>query len=322
MEPRLQTKRGLRKPNLVILAKKEIIVLDIQIRPDCRMHSGCMQQGKDRERLQHQLTFSRLHKGELVKGDKAVRRAVRKWLRLPADCLNSTIHTPARFGGLGVNSLETLYSTLKESRLSQLSYEEDAAIASNPAVRGLMSYKFKGSVMSSREGLVEDFHRRLDTRGLQGYEKVPAVNSWLDHAPTNLAGHDFQEAVRVHPGCMGMPSRLSRGGHNVDSICKCGSNARMSLPRIAQACSIVSGLRIKRHNNVVLYVAQILKERKFDVIMEPRLQTKRGLRKPDLVILAKEEIIVLDVQIQPDCRMHSGCMQQGKDREVQSAVRS
>ncbi|CAE1319038.1 unnamed protein product [Acanthosepion pharaonis] len=217
-------------------------------------------------RLQHQLTFGRLHKGELLKGDKAVRRVVRKWLRLPADCPNSAIHTPARFGGLGVNSLETLYSTSKESRLSQSSYgdEEDAAIASNPAVRGLMSYKFRGSVMSSREGLVEDLHRRLDTRGLQGYEKVPAVNSWLDHAPTNLAGHDFQEAVRVPLGCMGTPSWLSRGGRNVDSICKCGSNARMSLPHIVQACSIVGGLRIKRHNNVVLYVAQILKERKFD----------------------------------------------------------
>lgn len=253
-------------------------------------------------RLQHQLTFGRLHKGELVKGDKAVRRVVRRWLRLPADCPNSAIHTPARFGGLGVNSLETLYSTLKESRLTQLSYgdEEDAAIASNPAVRGLMSYKFRGSVMSSREGLVEDLHRRLDTRGLQGYEKVPAVNSWLDHAPTNLAGHDFQEAIRVRLGCMGTPSRLSRGGRSVDTICKCGSNARMSLPHIAQACSIVSGLRIKRHNNVVLYVAQILKEKKYDVIMEPRLQTERGLRKPDLVILAKKEIIVLDVQIRPD----------------------
>ncbi|CAE1248042.1 unnamed protein product [Acanthosepion pharaonis] len=271
------------------------------------------------------LTFGRLHKGELVKGDKAVRRVVRRWLRLPADCPNSAIHTPARFGGLGVNSLETLYSTLKESRLTQLSYgdEEDAAIASNPAVRGLMSYKFRGSVMSSREGLVEDLHRRLDTRGLQGYEKVPAVNSWLDHAPTNLAGHDFQEAIRVRLGCMGTPSRLSRGGRSVDTICKCGSNARMSLPHIAQACSIVSGLRIKRHNNVVLYVAQILKEKKYDVIMEPRLQTERGLRKPDLVILAKKEIIVLDVQIRPDsvvCTLDA-CNRE-KDREVQSAVRS
>ncbi|CAE1169955.1 unnamed protein product [Acanthosepion pharaonis] len=187
----------------------------------------------------------------------------------------------------GVNSLETLYSTLKESRLTQLSYgdEEDAATASNPAVRG-----------SGRRSPQEIGHQGPTG----GYEKVPAVNSWLDHAPTNLAGHDFQEAIRVRLGCMGTPSRLSRGGRSVDTICKCGSNARMSLPHIAQACSIVSGLRIKRHNNVVLYVAQILKEKKFDVIMEPRLQTERGLRKPDLVILAKKEIIVLDVQIRPD----------------------
>lgn len=64
-----------------------------------------------------QKLLDRLHKGDVIKGDKAVRRAVRMLLRLPADCPNSAIHAPARFGGLGVNSLEMLYSTLKESRL-------------------------------------------------------------------------------------------------------------------------------------------------------------------------------------------------------------
>lgn len=30
----------------------------------------------------------------------------------------------------------------------------------------------------------------------------------------------------------------------------------MSLPHVAQACGIVDGLRRKRHNNIVLFVAQ------------------------------------------------------------------
>lgn len=39
-----------------------------------------------RPRLQHQLAFGRLHKAEHIKGEKSVRRVVRKWLRLSADC--------------------------------------------------------------------------------------------------------------------------------------------------------------------------------------------------------------------------------------------
>lgn len=39
-----------------------------------------------RVRLQQQLTFGWLHKGELIKCDKAVRRSVLRWLLLPVLC--------------------------------------------------------------------------------------------------------------------------------------------------------------------------------------------------------------------------------------------
>lgn len=56
----------------------------------------------------------------------------------------------------------------------------------------------------------------------------------------------------------------------------------MNMPHIAQAYGIVSDLRTQRHNNVVLQVAQFLKGKKIDVILEPRLQSECGIRKPDL----------------------------------------
>ncbi|CAE1311496.1 unnamed protein product [Acanthosepion pharaonis] len=85
-------------------------------------------------RLHHRLTFGRHHRAELVKGDRMIRRAVRRWLRLPSDCPNSAIHSPARFGGLGVASLEQLVTTLKGKRLSLFTEgcAEDAPVASNP----------------------------------------------------------------------------------------------------------------------------------------------------------------------------------------------
>ncbi|CAE1283254.1 unnamed protein product [Acanthosepion pharaonis] len=234
-------------------------------------------------RLHHRLVFDHHHRAELVKGDKTIRRAVRRWLRLPADCPNSAIHAPAKYGGLGVASLEQLVFALKAKRprLFTEGHTEDAPLASIPS------------------GLVEDLLNRLDTRSLKGYDHVPAVNSWLDHAPTTLAGFEFQDAIRVCLGCMGTPARFSRGGRIVDPLCKCGRNAPMSLPHVAQAC----GLRQKRHDNIVLFVAQSMKKRNLDVIMEPRFNTERGLCKPDLMVRTDRGLIFLDVQVRPDCHM-------------------
>lgn len=253
-------------------------------------------------RLHHRLVFGRHHRAELVRGDKMTRRAVRRWLRLPADCPNSAIHAPARFGGLGVASLEQLVSALKSNRLSLFTegYAEDAPLSSIPSVRSLMTYRFHTYSNCTREGLVEDLHSRLDTRGLKGYDHVPAVNSWLDYAPATLAGVEFQDAIRVRLGCMGTPARFSRGGRVVDPVCKCGRNAPMSLPHVAQACGLVDGLRRKRHNNIVLFVAQTMRKRKLDVIMEPRFETERGLRKPDIMVRTGKGLIFLDVQVRPD----------------------
>ncbi|CAE1170719.1 unnamed protein product [Acanthosepion pharaonis] len=117
-------------------------------------------------RLHHSLVFGRHHRAELVRGDKKIRRAVCIWLRLPADCPNSAIHSPARFGGLGVSSLEMLVSTLKDKRLSRFSeeYAVDAPVASNPSVRYLMTYRFSNAINCTREGLVEDLLSRLGHR--------------------------------------------------------------------------------------------------------------------------------------------------------------
>lgn len=136
-----------------------------------------------RPRLHHSITFGRHHKAELVKGDKSVRRAVHKWLRLPADCPNSAIHSPAKFGGLGVASLELIASTLKDDRLSRFTngYAEDAPIASHPSVRYLMTYRFRNPTNCTREGLADDLNR-FDTRGLSGYDRVRAGSTM--HPPT------------------------------------------------------------------------------------------------------------------------------------------
>lgn len=76
----------------------------------------------------------------------------------------------------------------------------------------------KGPINSTREYLVEDLINGLDIRSLEGYEQVPVVNSWLEHAPANFAEFDFQKTVRACQCCMITPSRLSWGGRAINSM--------------------------------------------------------------------------------------------------------
>lgn len=94
----------------------------------------------------------------------------------------------------------------------------------------------------------------------------------------------------------------------------------MSLPHVAQSCSIVDGLRRKQHNNVVLFVAQSMKKRNPDVIMEPRFETERGLRKPDLMVRTDRGLIFLDVQVRPDSTVCSLDTCNKEDPQIQPAL--
>lgn len=74
----------------------------------------------------------------------------------------------------------------------------------------------------------------------------------------------------------------------------------MSLSNIVQSFGNVSGLRTKLYVKIVLNVAQMLKRRGIDVIMVPKFQPGRGVRKPNHVVEPSKELIVLDVQIRSD----------------------
>lgn len=113
-------------------------------------------------------------------------------------CLWS-VHTQRKFDSLGVNSLEMVIYTLKDNCLSHLCFrdEVDAEIAVHPAVRSLMTYAHKESINSLRDGRVEDLHKSLYIRDLKRYEQIPDANSWLEHAPVNLAGMMFRRPLET-----------------------------------------------------------------------------------------------------------------------------
>lgn len=90
-----------------------------------------------------------------------------------------------------------LISVQKGNCLNQLFFwdKEDAVLVAHTTIQSLMTYHFKG-LRAPNKGPAEELHNRLDTKSLKGYEQIPAVNSWLDHTSTAMAGYNFQEAMR------------------------------------------------------------------------------------------------------------------------------
>ena len=255
-------------------------------------------------RLHYSLTFCRFTKYELQSFDKRVRAMVRCWLRLPHDTPNAAIHAPIPEGGLGLFSTIATSKKLKESRLLNVEGiggdEDGGSIIRSPHVSRIMEPRY---IKAFQDTSIRDLHNHLDTQGLRGIGAVPAASAWLRQVHEVHRGHDFQEAVRVRLGCVPTPVRQSRGGRTVKIQCKCG-NGIASLGHIIQNCPITHGLRVHRHDEVTKYLFHCWRKRSkyVDVVREPRLETSAGLQKPDLLVVEKESVYVVDVQIRADSK--------------------
>ena len=54
---------------------------------------------------------------------------------------------------------------------------------------------------------------------------------------------------------------------------------------------------MRRHNAVTKVVAQRLRNHGYLVIEEPRLKTKEGLRKPDILASKDDRVLIVDAQV-------------------------
>ena len=156
------------------------------------------------------------------------------------------------------------------------------------------------SIRAFEDKANKNLYNHMDTKGLRGIGAVPAVSSWLREVHEVHCGYDFQEAVRIHLGCVPTPVRQSRGGRKVKTKCKCGSGVA-SLGHIMQNSPLTHGLRVLRHNQVVYYLTQCWRKRsKIDVVHEPHLETSSSLQKPYLLIIDEKSVYVVDVQVRAE----------------------
>ena len=129
---------------------------------------------------------------------------------------------------------------------------------------------------------------------------MPAVHRWIYNPPATATNEDYIDAMQVRLGTLRTPVRNSRGRPTVNTRCKCGMEKGASAQHIIQGCPLTHGLRVKRHNAVVKFIAKAANKHEKRIEMEKRIQTSEGLRKPDLYYDDGTSIQVIDVQVRAD----------------------
>lgn len=239
----------------------------------------------------------------LAAADLSIRVCVRKWLRLPHDVSASLIHTPVRAGGLGIPRLASFLPYLREKRYKSVSdCLENAGL--DDGVKDGLGGGFPHGVLPPNPRFHESQRlvSQVDGADLVGAAEVSASTSWISRTAHHLSGRDYVNAVRTYAGALPTRVRLTRGAGRragVDVKCRHGCPTHETNAHATQYCQRIRPGVTLRHHAVVRLIEASLIRSKHRVWKEATLtnpNTRQQLR-PDLVVQAEGELIIIDVMI-------------------------
>lgn len=259
-------------------------------------------------RLYHRLVLGPISAKTLLTIDRVVRSAVRRWLALPLDAPLGFFYAAVEEGGLGVPCFRTVVPAMRLRRyqtVAQSSNPACAFAATRPTITQLKRQAdnltiFKGTKIGnskqSRKYWARQLHMSFDGRPLQQCKEAPGSTSWLGNGTSLLRGREFIDLAKFHVAAVPNLTRLRRG-RELPKQCRAGCQAEESLGHILQRCHRTHHARIKRHDNILRYLAGRLTELGWQVQQERHFKTSQGTKIPDLVIIKREKSHILDVQV-------------------------
>lgn len=262
-------------------------------------------------RFYHQLVLGKCTARILKAMDRQVYVAVRRWLRLPKDVPIAYFHTACRDGGLGIPSFHTTIPGLVYDRMTSLRSSDSsvtrAAFNSTWTQKKLqwathILERFQPPLLE-QDGRTcywrDKLYASTDGRELRESCKSSVSTNWIDRGSHKIPGRDYVQYHHVHIN--GLPSRMrttrGRRGEGVSVQCRAGCPMLETTAHAIQSCFRTQGGRIKRHNAVSNTIAAALKDRGWTVEKEPELDTTEGKRKPDIVAVRDDHLVVVDTQV-------------------------
>ncbi len=234
-------------------------------------------------RLVHELVLGGAHRNTLLKIDKMVRTAVRKWLRLPKDTPLAYLYSPFQAGGLDIPSISTTIPIWQWSRSMKL------LSSPNPIERALTE---------AREMWAKQLAQSVDGKDITMTDVDAASHLWLEK-PERVFPRLHLRGIQLRGGVLSTKTRRARGRESStdDIMCRGACQVRETLNHIQQRCDVTHDARCARHNRVVRRLESMLRGRASNVWVEPIIPTAKTFIKPDLLIHKSEKVMVMDVSI-------------------------
>ncbi|CAL7932962.1 unnamed protein product [Xylocopa violacea] len=252
--------------------------------------------------LYHVLTLGSTNLSRLKRVDNLVRGAARKWLALPHDVVNAYFHANAKDGGLSIPSMRWLMPLRRKERLEALAKggSEPLSFLAQEIEKARRRLKDGRQELDHRDKIEKRWakllHSSVDGKALNESRKVLTQNQWVLDGTRFLSGKDFINSVKLRINALPTKSRSNRGRQG-DRLCRAGCNAIETLNHIMQICPRTHAARVARHNAIAAYVKRALAKNYKNVVEEPHIRTPSGLRKPDLVAMRDNTVLVIDAQV-------------------------
>lgn len=265
-------------------------------------------------RFLHGLVLGTITDNRLRMLDVQIRKAVRVWLRLPADVPTAYFHANIKDGGLAIPSLRSVVPDLILRRFGRLEFSEwSAARAASRSERIQRKLIWAGKLFAKlshedpKTGLRsaalywrKSLHSSVDGFELRESTKCPASTKWIGPQSGQYTGSDYVQFVHTHINALPSRIRNSRGrrlARESELNCRAGCMVRETTAHTIQQCVRTHGGRILRHNKVAQVLKTAMVEEGWTVEEEPRVQTTRGLRKPDIIAVKDGAGVIVDVQV-------------------------
>lgn len=256
----------------------------------------------------HTLVLGRVSKKKLKGWDTLIRQYVRKWMYFPNDLPLAYFYADIRDGGLGIPNLSQQVPLIRKSRILRfVNKENDTAKIFKQSRYVKRQLEWCDEMLSHigndvTKGKKSNFWRdvvgcMVDTNDLKDMRHDPASSSWVRNQADKISGADYIHYHHIRAGCLKSKARTNRGNEN-DRLCRGGCMVSETNYHTIQQCHRTHGGRIERHNRVANELAKHFTARNgVTVINEPKLKTRAGVRKPDLIIIEDRKAKVIDVQI-------------------------
>lgn len=262
----------------------------------------------------HQAILGNASQEELTTIDIHVRKTVREIMKFPHDIPNVYIHAPVKCGGMGVPELLIRIPILRFKRLERFSASDapvaaqfDRSIVYRHNKEKLETFLRQNELVVNDHGagvVIQYYLAQLEnhfaTKGLSETLCGRQSRNWCNLWSNEISAGDFIKYNLISSHSLPTLARRAWGRPDQDVRCRHGCGCPETINHVQQECILTKGGRSLRHNRALDLIHSTIVRKfgnNFSVEKEPNLQTRHGLRKPDLVLHGGSDASVIDLNI-------------------------